>query len=82
MFHLEFMGGHCPKTASNFALVYREAGRRQEALQLMERVVEARKRTLGDEHPDIETSIHTLHSIGFEKVFSKHHRNIPTPSET
>lgn len=36
----------------NFVLVYGEVGRLQESLQLTERVLEARKRTLGEEHPD------------------------------
>ncbi len=46
--------------ASSFALVYSEVGRVQEALQLTERVVEVRKRTLGEEHPDTLGSIHNL----------------------
>jgi hypothetical protein len=39
------------------AISYSEVGRRQEALQLLETVVAAHKRTLGEEHPD------TLHSV-------------------
>lgn len=37
-----------------------EVGRQQETLQLTERVLEARKRTLGDEHPDTLRSMHAL----------------------
>ncbi|KAI4221929.1 MAG: hypothetical protein L6R40_008609 [Gallowayella cf. fulva] len=60
VFSLRSVGEDCQIMASNFALVYSEVGRRQEALQLTERVVEAKKRTLGEEHPDTLTSIHTL----------------------
>lgn len=42
----------------NLANRYSEVGRRQEALQLTERVVELYKRTLGEEHPDTLASIH------------------------
>src|SRR5205809_101966 len=41
--------------AAKFALVYQECGRRQEAMELEEKVLEASKRTLGEEtpgHPD------------------------------
>jgi hypothetical protein len=44
----------------NLANRYSEAGRRQEALQLLERVVAAQKRTLGEEHPDTLYSINNL----------------------
>jgi len=46
--------------AERFALAYWEKGRRQEALQLTETVVAARKRTLGEERPDTLHSIHDL----------------------
>ena len=52
IFYLEDNGGECQRMASSFALVYSEAGRGHEALELTERVVIARKRTLGEEHPD------------------------------
>ena len=42
------------------AVSYSEAGRRQEALQLTERVVEAYKRTLGEEHPKTLRSMYNL----------------------
>ena len=60
IFSLENIGGDCQRMAGNFALVYSEVGRRQEALQLTERVVEANKRTLGEEHPDTLRSMHAL----------------------
>ncbi|KAK3170216.1 hypothetical protein OEA41_009602 [Lepraria neglecta] len=60
IFHLRDIGEDCQRMASKFALVYSEAGRRQEALQLTEQVVEANKRTLGEEHPDTLGSIHNL----------------------
>jgi hypothetical protein len=42
------------------ALKYIDAGRRQEALQLIETVVASHKRTLGKEHPDTLASMHNL----------------------
>ena len=57
IFHLHDIGEDCQRMAAKFALVYSEAGRGQEGLQLTEQVVEARKRTLGEEHP------HTLRSM-------------------
>ncbi|KAL9615270.1 MAG: hypothetical protein Q9167_000241 [Letrouitia subvulpina] len=60
IFYLEDIGEDCQSMASRFALVYREVGRLQEALQLLERVVEIRKRTLGGEHLTTLSSIHQL----------------------
>jgi tetratricopeptide (TPR) repeat protein len=60
IFSLEDVGEECQRMASSFALVYSEAGRLQKALQLTERVVEANKRTLGEEHPDTLGSMHNL----------------------
>ncbi|KAI4256990.1 MAG: hypothetical protein L6R42_005913, partial [Xanthoria sp. 1 TBL-2021] len=57
VFSLQSVGEECQTMASNFALVYGQVGRRQEALQLGERVVEVYKRTLGQEH------YKTLHSM-------------------
>jgi hypothetical protein len=54
------VGEECLRMAQNFALAYSEAGRQREALQLRETVVAARKRTLGEEHPDTLSSMHTL----------------------
>lgn len=42
------------------ALRYSDAGRRQQALQLIETVVASHKRTLGEEHPDTLASMHNL----------------------
>jgi hypothetical protein len=42
------------------ALRYSDAGRRQEALPLIETVVASHKRTLGEEHPDTLASMHNL----------------------
>ena len=46
-----------------FAVAYNEAGRRQEALQLTEKIVEARKMMLGEAHPDILRQIHDLRTL-------------------
>jgi tetratricopeptide (TPR) repeat protein len=46
--------------ASRFALVLRESGQWQGAMLLEEKLYEARKRTLGDEHPDTLISIGNL----------------------
>ena len=62
IFYLEDVGDDCQKIASSCALVYSEAGRRQKALELTERVVEARRRTLGEEHLETLRSMHTLTS--------------------
>ena len=53
--HLETL-----RSMHTLAISYSEAGRRQEALELMERVVKAMKRTLGEEHSDTLRSIRTL----------------------
>ena len=47
----------------NLAIRYSEVGQREEALQLIEKVVAARKRTLGEEHPDTLLSMHVLANI-------------------
>ena len=60
IFSLENIGEDCQRMAGDFALVYSEAGRRPDTLQLTERVVEAYKRTLGEEHPDTLRSMHNL----------------------
>ena len=46
--------------AEKFALAYQENGRRVEALELTEKVMAARKRTLGEEHSDTLRSMHSL----------------------
>ncbi|KAL6714664.1 hypothetical protein ACLMJK_008089 [Lecanora helva] len=60
IFYLEDIGNDCQSMASGIALVYSEAGRVQKALQMTKQVVETRKRTLGEEHPDTLSSIHNL----------------------
>jgi tetratricopeptide (TPR) repeat protein len=60
VFHLGDVGRDCLIMAESFALAYGENGRQQEALQLTETVVAARKRTLGEKHPDILRSMHVL----------------------
>ena len=60
IFYLGDIGDDCQRMASSFALVYGEVGRVQEALQLTERVVEVRKRKLGEEHPETLRSMHSL----------------------
>ncbi|KAI4122619.1 MAG: hypothetical protein LQ338_005713 [Usnochroma carphineum] len=59
-FLLQGIREDCLWMASSFALVYSDMGRLQEALQLRERVVEAYRRTLGDEHPNTISSIYHL----------------------
>ncbi|KAI1554711.1 kinesin light chain, partial [Pyrenophora tritici-repentis] len=45
---------------ANLASTYRNQGRWKEAEQLEVQVMQARKRVLGDEHPDKMTSMHNL----------------------
>ncbi|KAL8921610.1 MAG: hypothetical protein Q9172_003935 [Xanthocarpia lactea] len=67
IFSLQNIDDDCWTMASNFALVYSEAGRCLEELQLRERVVELRKRTLGEEHPKTLDSMHDL-AISYGKA--------------
>ncbi|KAL8743440.1 MAG: hypothetical protein Q9190_004209 [Brigantiaea leucoxantha] len=67
VFSLQSIGDEFQETASAFAFVYREVGRIQKALELEERVVEARRRTLGEEHRDTLRSIHNL-AIGYSET--------------
>ena len=67
VFHLRDIGEDCQRMAARLALVYSEMDRRQEALQLMEQVVEANKRTPGEEHPDNLGSMHALANRYSEK---------------
>ena len=60
IFYLKDIGEDCHRMASSFALIYSEAGRLQEALRLIQRVVEAKKRTLGEDHPDTLGSMQIL----------------------
>jgi Tetratricopeptide repeat len=60
IFLLRKLGQDCLNMADKFALTYRENDRRQETLHLVKTVTEARKRTLGEEHPDTLGSIHNL----------------------
>jgi len=60
IFYLKDIDDNYKRMASRFALVYGEAGRSKEALQLTERVVEVYKRMLGEEHPDTLCSIQNL----------------------
>ena len=60
IFYLGNIGDDCYRMASDFALVYSEAGEIRKALQLLERVVEIRKRTLGEEHPNTLRSMYNL----------------------
>jgi tetratricopeptide (TPR) repeat protein len=60
VFHLHSAGNEYISIAWKFALTYAENGRGQEALQLMEKVVAANKRTLGEEHPDTLSAMHNL----------------------
>jgi tetratricopeptide (TPR) repeat protein len=50
----------CLVILEKLALVYRESGQWSEALRLTEQVVEARRRTLGEEHPETLRSMHNL----------------------
>ena len=60
LFRLHGAGEDCQEMASNFTLVYYEAGRRQDALQLMEREMELNQKDLGEEHPKTLTSMRNL----------------------
>ncbi len=57
------LGDDHPDTLSsmkNLAIRYSEAGRRNEALQLTDKVVELRKSKLGEDHPDTLSSSRLL----------------------
>ena len=60
IFHLQNIGEDCLNMANNFAFMYSEVSQGQEALQLTEQVVKARRRTLGKEHPNTLSSMHAL----------------------
>jgi tetratricopeptide (TPR) repeat protein len=60
IFHLRDVDQDCLNMAEGFELAYSENGRRREALQLVETVVAARKRTQGEEHPGTLRSMHAL----------------------
>ncbi|MCJ1231588.1 hypothetical protein MMC12_008266 [Toensbergia leucococca] len=47
---------------NNLASSYSDLGRRQEAVELEEKVLKVRKRILGEEHPDTLTSMNNLAS--------------------
>ncbi|KAL9045065.1 MAG: hypothetical protein Q9214_001845 [Letrouitia sp. 1 TL-2023] len=66
IFYLEDIGEDCQRMATSFALVYREVGRFQKALELGERVVKAYKRTIGEEHPETLRSIYNLATNFYE----------------
>jgi tetratricopeptide (TPR) repeat protein len=60
IFHLQAIGNEYLEMAEKFALVYQENGRQQDALELLERVATARKKTQGEEHPDTLASVQSL----------------------
>ena len=64
------LGEEHPDTLSSMrglAIGYREVSRREEALQLTEKVVATMKRTFGEEHPDTLGSMHSL-AISYSEV--------------
>ena len=67
VFHLHTVGNEYISIAGKFALIYAESGRGQEALQLIEKVVAANKRTLGVERPETLRSMHNL-AISYSEV--------------
>jgi hypothetical protein len=60
IFYLRKFGENSLSMAEKFALAYQENGRRQEALQMTETMVAARKKTLGEEHPHTPSVMHNL----------------------
>ncbi len=60
IFDLHDAGKDSLRIAENFAQVYHEVGRRQDALQLAERVANVYRRTLGEEHPRTMNSMALL----------------------
>ncbi|KIM92942.1 hypothetical protein OIDMADRAFT_36187 [Oidiodendron maius Zn] len=60
VFHIRQVSEECLSMAQLFALAYGEAGRQRETLQLLETVVAAHRRALGEEHPDTLGSMHDL----------------------
>ena len=71
IFHVPGLSQDLLKMAHNFVLVYRDAGRQQEALELTEKVVEANKRTLGEEHPETILSRNALAELIFSPRIAK-----------
>ena len=63
IFRLRHIGEDCQTLATNFALAYSKVVRKQEALELTDHVAEARKKTLGDEHPETQLHIYTSHLL-------------------
>ncbi len=52
---------------NNLAISYGDVGRRQEAMELREKVLEASQRTLGSEHPDTLRAMNNL-AISYSDV--------------
>jgi tetratricopeptide (TPR) repeat protein len=67
IFRLEVPESDSLNMAERFAIAYKENGRRQEALELTEKVMAARKRTLGEEHPGTLSSMQSL-AIRYSEV--------------
>ena len=63
IFDLHDAGTASLRIAENFAQVYHEVGRRQDALQLAERVANVEQTTLGEEHP------HTMDSMAWLSIY-------------
>ena len=71
MFNVPGLSRDLLKMAHNFALVYREAGRQQNALDLTGKVVEVNKRTLGEKHPETILSRNALAELIFSPRIAK-----------
>ena len=65
------LGSEHPDTLramNNLAVSYSDVGRRQETMELRERVLEARQRTLDSEHPDTLSAMNDLANLPIKKL--------------
>lgn len=67
IFHIPGLGQDLLRMADNFALLYREAGREQKALELREKIVKANEKMLGEENITTLSSMHKL-AISYREV--------------
>jgi len=62
------------------AISYSGVGRRQEAMELREKVLEARQRTLGNKHPNTLLAMNNVAIHPKNSLVSKKHKTLSTDS--